>query len=36
MNEVMRPELIDGVLDEFNERDEQAPRVRTVNDQPFQ
>lgn len=31
----MRPELVDWILDELNEGDEQAPRMRSVHDQPL-
>lgn len=36
MHEFVRPELVDGVLDELYERDEQPPRMRPIDDQPLQ
>lgn len=36
MYKFMSPELVNGILDKFNERDEKTPRMRTVYDQPFQ
>ena len=36
MDELVVPELELWVLDEFNERDEQTPRVRSVDNQPLQ
>lgn len=36
VDELMGPELVDWILDELNKSDEQAPRVRSVHDQPFE
>lgn len=36
MHEVVRPELVNRVLDQLDERDEKAPRVRAVHNQPLQ
>jgi hypothetical protein len=34
--ELMRPELVDWVLDELNEGNEQAPRMRSVHNQTLE
>lgn len=36
MHEVVRPELVNRVLDQLDERDEKAPRMRAVHNQPLQ
>lgn len=36
VHELVVPELEHGILDELDERDEQAPRVRPVHDQPLE
>lgn len=36
MNEVVVPELVRRVLDQLDERDEQAPRMRTIHDETFE
>lgn len=36
MHEVVRPELVNRVLDQLDERDEKTPRVRAVHNQPLQ
>ena len=36
VDELVRPELEGGVLDELNEGDEQAPGMRSVHNQPLQ
>jgi len=36
VDKVVAPELEDGVLDEFNEGDEQTPGVRTVDDESLE
>lgn len=35
MYKVVRPELVEGVLDKLNEGDEESPWMRAVHDQPL-
>lgn len=36
MDKIVFPELVLGILDEFDEGDEQSPWVWTIDDQSFQ
>lgn len=36
VNELVRPEFVYRILDEFDERNEETPRMRPVDDKPLQ